>query len=335
MRALKNNSLLTLYSNGRPTVFRIKSLLGMGGTSVVYSVEYRESNEVTHYGILKEYCPAGTTREEEQLIIEDRESFRKGMENFKASYVKINRYLNENLAAQSFHPYQLAFYEGDTSYMLMTADCGKSYDKVKDDDSLEILLKRMIGVTTAVSHYHQVDMLYLDIKSKNILILDDGRRVKLFDYDSIIELSRLQEGNVTISIPEDFYIPELEAGNLKKISKATDVFALGALFFQRLFGRAPETSEIQRRSTYDFSKAPLLQGVSEKIVKEIEVILKHTLQVAPSFRYQDTSELKLQLEKTLVMVKKEQSVAEICKYLESIGIVPNKKEIEWRMLDYE
>lgn len=333
MRALKDNSILTLYSNGRPTVFRIKSLLGMGGTSVVYAVEYKESEEVSHFGILKEYCPAGTTRKEEQLIVaeKDMEAFYKGMKHFKESYIKINRYLNENLVAQNFHPYQLAFYEGSTSYMLMTADCGKSYDQV-EDDSLETLLKRMIAITTAVSHYHHVNMLYLDIKSKNILILDGGG-VKLFDYDSIIEISQLKEGNVTISIPEDFYVPELEAGNLRKISKATDIYLLGALLFHRLFGRAPLTTEIQRRSHFDFSKAPLLQGVSEKIVKEIEVVLKHTLQVVPNFRYQDSSELLLQLEKIICMVRKEQSIAQVFKCLESI--MPNTKDIYqyWKKME--
>ena len=329
-RALEKNSTITLYSRGIPTVFTIKAILGWGATGVVYSVEYSEDSEVSHRGVLKEYCPVRfeSKREGERLVIPDEHiaDFREGKKKFKENYVKINQYLNCSSIRQIHHPFQLGFYEGSTSYRLVSADSGICYEDVQEE-SLEMIVERMIDVTTIVSQFHSANLLVMDIKSKNILVVDDGT-LKLFDYDSIVEIDQVHSGNAPITSPGEYYVPELDSkSDIRKIGKTVDIYEIGALFFQRLFHRPMEISEIQRRSVIPFQEAPLLKGVSPLILKELEVLFKHTLQVSPRFRYQDTAELKKQLEKILRLVRKESVIRNVCRRIERRALKEKNQDL--------
>lgn len=311
MRNISKGSSLTLKSNSNITIFTIQEIIRpFGGSCIAYRVSYKENDEIIHYGILKEYCPAfledhgQTVRDENGALIIPEEysnQFNDGLEYFKNTYKTINNYLSNNLSASNYHTVQMGLYEGNnTAYTLTSCDYGKSYEKI-EDKSLHMLLKIMLSVTKAVEMYHNAGFLHLDIKPKNILILDDvADLIKLFDFDSLTGIEKIKQREIDrIPVPEDYYVPELNNRNLRNIGVSTDIFEIGAMMFERLFDFSPNEDCISSNSKYDYDSVTLLNGLSPKTKYELDELFKHTLRVSPRERYKSTEELKTQLSKLI------------------------------------
>ncbi|MGN0502332.1 MAG: tetratricopeptide repeat protein [Ruminococcus sp.] len=309
-RSLSINSKLRLQSNGSFTEFTVDEIKGFGGSCIAYEVSFYEDGYILHKGILKEFCPAYLEDEFERhntdIIVPDKyiEQFRKGLCEFKKTYCIINEYISKNGSATNYHPVQLGLYEGNnTLYTLSSYDYGQSFDKF-EDDNLYSLVKIMIAVAKAVEQYHKAGFVHLDIKPKNILVLDDVTDIiKLFDFDSLLKIDDIKSRTVSeIPVPEDYYVPELNDLNLRNIGVQTDIFEIGAMFYTRLFGKAPQPKDMGYDSEYNFDNAPLLSSVSPKAVFEIEKLFRNTLQISKRRRYKTTSQLISRLEFILTLV---------------------------------
>lgn len=311
-RSLEIGSLIILCSGGIKTEFIIDQVIGIGGSCIAYSVTYHENDSITHKGILKEYCPAyldndGTfERDGYSVVVPEKHKplYESELIRFRDTYKTINNYLAQNMSAVNFHTVQLGLYEGNnTLYTLTSCDYGQSYDKITDSD-IHSVLKLMLSVTKAVEMYHNAGYLHLDIKPKNILILDDVTDlVKLFDFDSLTPIDELRLGNVSaIPVPEDYYVPELTNFEIRNIGIHTDIFEIGAMLFSRIFGRAPMPAEMNRDVKYDFDSAKILDGVAPQAKHELDVLLRHTVQVSRRGRYRTTLELKEQLNKLIILI---------------------------------
>jgi len=311
-RNLEISSKLFLTNGNATTEFYIDDIVGIGGSCIAYKVSYCESEDITHKGILKEFCPAylnehdAFKRDEQAIIVPEIhiERFATDLERFKQVYKDINNYLSENLSAANYHTVQLGIYEGNnTLYTLTSCDYGKSYDRVLDDN-LYTVLKLVLSLTKAVELYHNAGFLHLDIKPKNVLILDDiADVVKLFDFDSLTPIDAFKSrGNVIVPAPEDYYVPELEACDYRNIGIHTDIFEIGALLFSRLFGRAPEINEMQHNSKIELDNLPLLTGVSPQARYELGELFAHTIKISKRNRYRTTEELRHQLTKLIELL---------------------------------
>lgn len=309
-RCLKIGSEIVLNSNGNITEFTVDKIKGIGGSCIAYEVSFYESESILHKGILKEFCPAYLEdefkRDNYNIIVPDKYSkqFQTDLSGFKDTYKTINEYIANNASASNYHPVQLGLYEGNnTLYTLSSYDYGKSYDKLQDG-SLYSLVKIMIAVAKGVEQYHKAGYLHLDIKPKNILVLDDVTDIiKLFDFDSLLKIDDIKSGTVReIPVPEDYYVPELNDLNLRNIGIQTDIFEIGAMFYTRLFGKSPQPKDMGYDAEYDFKNAPLLSGASPKAVFEIEKLFRNTLQISKRRRYKTTSQLINQLEFILTLV---------------------------------
>ncbi len=290
--------------------YTIEEYIGEGASCETYRVSYKENDDVIHYGILKEYCPAfleesgkNVRDADGKLIIPSEyfEPFNAGLNDFKNTYKIINEYLSNNISAYNYHTVQMGLYEcNNTAYTLTSCDYGRSYEKI-EDKSLHMLLKIMLSVTKAVEMYHNAGFLHLDIKPKNILILDDVTDlIKLFDFDSLISIEKIKRRTIDrIPVPEDYYVPELNNRNLRNIGVSTDIFEIGAMMFERLFGFAPDENSLSSNVKYDFDSVKLLNGLSPKVKYEVEDLFKHTIRISPRERYKSTKELKTQLEKLI------------------------------------
>lgn len=309
-RCLKKGSAIKLNSNGNVTEFTIDNIRGVGGSCIAYEVSYYESESILHKGILKEFCPAYLEdefkRDNYNIIVTDKynKQFQNDLSNFKGTYKAITEYIANNASASNYHPVQLGLYEGNnTLYTLSSCDYGKSYDKL-EDDNLYSLVKIMLAVAKGVEQYHKAGFLHLDIKPKNILVLDDVTDIiKLFDFDSLLKVDDIKKGTVSeIPVSEDYYVPELSDLNLRNIGIHTDIFEIGAMFYTRLFRKAPQPESMGYDAEYKFENIPLLSGASPKAVFEIEKLFRNTLQISKRRRYKDTSQLISQLEFILTLV---------------------------------
>ena len=312
MRIIRAKNDITLRQNERFVAFFVEELLGQGASCVAYKVTYEESDGIKHNGVLKEYCPSyleeyGEVRNPDgSLVIPANlsEQFAAELNKFKNTYRVINEYIVSNPEAANYHPVQLGLFEGNnTLYTLASCDYGQSYDKLSDKN-LKSLLNLILSVTKGVEQYHKAGFLHLDIKPENIFILDNVTDlVKLFDYDSLTSIEEVRARKVkSIPCPGVFYVPELNQRNFRSIGIATDIFEIGAMLFLRLFGRSPEPKDTAHNAEYAFEKAELLQGVSPKVLFELETLFKNTLQTSALKRYQTTVDLKQQLEKIISLV---------------------------------
>lgn len=308
-RCLKNGSTIFLDSSRSNIDFRIENVRGVGGSCIAYEVSFYEDGCILHKGILKEFCPAylgNLNRDNREIIVPEKyiSQFQNGLSEFKETYCSINEYIASNASASNYHPVQLGLYKGNnTLYTLSSYDYGNSYDQIIDS-SLYSLAKIMLAIAKGVQQYHNAGFLHLDIKPKNILILDDVIDIiKLFDFDSLTKIDDIKNGLVNgIPVPEDYYVPELNDLNLRNIGIQTDIFEIGAMFYLRLFRNAPQPENMGYDSEFEFDNAPLLNGITPKAVFEIEKFFRNTLQISKRRRYKTISQLISQLELIISLI---------------------------------
>lgn len=306
-REIKQNTIIELSNNSGKIKFTILDVLGIGASCVAYLVEYQESDEIRHRGILKEYCPAylgeNCRDEKERLIIskDSYENFCAGIDNYKNVYKTITEYLASNASATNYHPTQIGFFSGNnTCYTLAACDYGKTYDRIYDTN-LYSIIRIALSVTKAVEMYHNAGYLHLDIKPENIFILDEVQDlIKLFDYDSLTPIQDVKNRSISVfPMPGDIYVPELTNLNIRNIGITTDIYEIGAMIYLRLFGHAPAPYEAEHDFIYSFDDIELLNGVSPSVKHELEILLRKTVQISKNRRYSNTDELKKQLNKIL------------------------------------
>ncbi len=131
---------------------------------------------------------------------------------------------------QGWHYFSMQFVEGRTLA-----------DRILDGApqpraAVEVLLK----VARAVEHAHQRGILHRDLKPTNILLdaqgepyLTDFGLAKVLEQDS-----DLTHSGAVLGTPA-YMSPEQAAGRSRDITTATDVYGLGAIFYELLSGRPP------------------------------------------------------------------------------------------------
>ncbi|MCH7747979.1 MAG: serine/threonine protein kinase [Acidobacteria bacterium] len=160
--------------------------------------------------------------------------------------------------------------------------------KTHPDLSLDRKLQIMTGVCEGLAFSHSRSIIHRDLKPANLFITTD-RQVKVLDFG----LARIASSNLTrtglVFGTPDYMAPEQVRG--KVVDARSDIFSLGAVFYQVLSGRKPFA-------------AKALPEVMRKVLAEDPVPLTHSeappslarivtraLQKNPVHRYQKVEEL--------------------------------------------
>jgi predicted Ser/Thr protein kinase len=156
-------------------------------------------------------------------------------------------------------------------------------------------------VAKAVHHIHQAGIIHRDLKPGNI-ILNDVDEPKLIDFGlakSIDRRAKLTRSGAAVGTP--YYMPpEQVRGENDKIGPASDVYALGAILFEMLFGEVPFRAEnpIELYHKIASSELTIPKTVAD-LPDAVVTLIGKSMEKLPEDRYQTANDLAEDLDRFL------------------------------------
>jgi WD40 repeat protein/tRNA A-37 threonylcarbamoyl transferase component Bud32 len=149
------------------------------------------------------------------------------------------------------------------------------------------------SLARAMHAAHQQQIIHRDLKPGNILLTADGR-LKITDFGlakKLDERGTTQTGDV-MGTPS-YMAPEQAGGQVADVGPATDIYALGAILYELITGRAPFRAatplDTLRQVVSDDPVAP--SRLQPKTPRDLETICLKCLQKEPYKRYASALDL--------------------------------------------
>ena len=226
-----------------------------------------------------------------------------------ASKAHVKRFrLEAEAAARLDHPcivpiYEVGEREGSCYFSMKFVEGGQLDEAVsRTPMPIRQAAELMTKVARTVHYAHEHGILHRDIKPGNIL-LDAKGEPHLTDFG----LARLVESESSVTHTLDvlgtpsYMAPEQAAGNNAGVSSATDVYGLGAVFYQLLTGHPPfaggTTFETVRLVLDTEPRQPRLWN--PKVDRDLSTICLKCLEKDPKRRYSSALALAEDLERWL------------------------------------
>src|SRR5689334_6541353 len=263
--------------------YEIEEEIGRGGQGVVYRARQKSLNRTVALKVI-------------------------GLGNW-ASEAHVKRFRREaEAAARLEHPGIVPIHEvgerDGSCYFSMKFVQGGQLDEVATREPIPIrrAVELIAKVARTVHYAHEHGILHRDIKPGNIL-LDAKGEPHLTDFG----LARLVETESTMTRTLDvlgtpsYMAPEQAVGNNAAVSSATDVYGLGAVFYQLLTGQPPFAGG----ATYETIKLLLdteprpPRQLNPKIDRDLSTICLKCLEKDPKRRYPSALALAEDLERCL------------------------------------
>jgi eukaryotic-like serine/threonine-protein kinase len=158
----------------------------------------------------------------------------------------------------------------------------------------------MATIARAVHYAHERGFLHCDLKPSNILIDREGR-----PYVTDFGLAKRASEDSTVSISgailgtPSYMAPEQASGSRKGLRPTTDVYGLGAIFYELLTGRPPLTAEtVPETVVAVLERDPVPPRVIRPgIPRELETICLKCLEKSPNDRYASAAALADELDR--------------------------------------
>lgn len=294
-KTMKENRILDF--DGCPYEYVLTEELGRGGSSIVYDGYY-----VNNSGARRPV----RIRKMKYKTEEDRQHIRCTFD------LNNSLFDTDGLANRIVNTYEI--YEKDNEiYIVTTYQEGVTLDKCKFES-----VRDVIGIVRSLARtlklLHDRGYLYLDVKPENVLMLNGTRDwVQLYDFDSVVRKEDLEDGitiekydgkNVVLRSTSMWAAYELRYGDVDHVGTWTDVYGVGAVLFNMLYGRTPGVFDCDDDAVYDIEKitglsatdSPTSVGDTKHFYRdsfevELNEFLHKTLARCSSDRYQSMDEL--------------------------------------------
>jgi len=288
--------------------YTVDAVLGLGGSCVVYTAHYRDllNPSHSHHVLLKElypFQPKGEIYRGEGGEIRCTPAARPAFESAKAAFSqgnRINLELLEKLPEET--PGNLISCEAyGTYYSVLSVHGGESLEarlERGEPVSLRAAGELLGQILQALEGFHKNGMLHLDVSPDNILLLSS--RAMLIDYNSCWAASGASDGELRFSVKPGYSAPEVLLRDVSSVGRASDLYAVCAVFFRLLMGR-PMTGAEQggRLRRGEVEAAPAFRGEPATAVSKALSILRRGLHPLPRKRYQTTEDLAADLAELL------------------------------------
>ncbi|MBR5532871.1 MAG: serine/threonine protein kinase [Bacteroidales bacterium] len=164
---------------------------------------------------------------------------------------------------------------------------------VPEERALPIFLE----ILETIGYLHKNNILHLDIKTNNIMLLPNGG-IKILDLGIASRMS----DSVSTGYGTPSFMPP-EQSEKRTCGRYTDIFALGIVLFEMLTGKLPfrsDSHDPQRakqeiRDQIKFMPTPLMNRYYPPISRELQLIVEKALEKLPQNRYQTCEEFANQI----------------------------------------
>jgi TolB-like protein/Tfp pilus assembly protein PilF/predicted Ser/Thr protein kinase len=223
-----------------------------------------------------------------------------------ATEAHLKRFRREAEAAASLnHPFIVPIHEvGEREgfcYFSMNFVEGGQLDEVVKQTPISIrqAAELIAKVARTVQYAHEHGILHRDIKPGNILLDAQGEPYLTdFGLARLVEAESTVTGTLEVLGTPSYMAPEQAAGDTTKVSKATDVYGLGAVLYQLLTGHPPFAGG----TTYETIKLLLdteprqPRVLNRKIDRDLSTICLKCIEKDPKRRYSSALALAEDLE---------------------------------------
>ena len=276
----------TALENGR---YEIRTTLGNGGFGITYKAwDYR----LQRFVALKEFFPDGFAyrdagQSREVRCIQDAQTFQHGRHRFQ----KEAQLLAKLDFSHIVRVYD-SFEENNTGYIVMEYINGETlsrYVRRTGPMAASYLRELFLPLLRDLDAIHRAGMLHRDISPDNIMVTTDYGQLKLIDFGTAKDLTRVNEKTMGYSVSQSVvrmnYSP-LEMFSSVEKQPSSDIYSLCATMYFCLTGTEPPSS--MDRAFDDTLKLPSgLNGHDRNLEK---VILKG-MSLKPDGRYASAEEL--------------------------------------------
>src|SRR5215831_2908495 len=160
----------------------------------------------------------------------------------------------------------------------------------------------MAKVARALQYAHDQGILHRDLKPGNILLDGNGEPfVGDFGLAKWLEPTGHLTRTPTVFGTPGYIAPEQVNGSAGNLTRAADVYSLGAVLFDLLTGRPPFTGEHALKTIQQATEkpAPKLRALAPALDRDLETICAKCLERDPNARYRSAGELADDLERWL------------------------------------
>lgn len=218
-----------------------------------------------------------------------------------ASEKAIARFMSEARSAGKLqHPGIVGVHEvgkeRNLRFMVMDYVEGETLKELIDEGSLTAQRSAEIirDVAQALHYAHEQGIIHRDIKPGNIMLKKDGS-VHLMDFGLARNLesdSSLTKSGEVMGTPA-YLNPEQAGGESRNVDARSDVYSLGAVFYEMLTGNPPVRGTNLMQILYQVLEKETLKptALNPSIPRDLEIICLKAMFKEPGRRYQTAGEL--------------------------------------------